>query len=362
MRFLQRPTAGINALAFSHPKVETVALSRTKKVLGDLIQARLAIGRSNGDIEVWNPNDGAWHQETVIYGARDRSIDALVWLTESDTFTPAGDFIPGRSRLYSTGYTSTVTEWDLENRRAKTHATGGHGDIWCIAAQPPRLDLHDAAAANRSRKLVVGTSDGTIALYTTEEGELRFERILARTPHNRIKIVCVAFQRWDVGIFGCSDSAMRAYNIRTGKLLRHMTLGADLEGGSKEVIVWDVKCLASGDIVSADSTGQVCIWDGKTRSQLQRIQSHKQDVLSLAVSADGSTIFSGGMDRRTAVYQRGDQKDGRWARIWHRRYHHHDVKMMASFENENMSVVVSGGELDRSSAKTNAPAVLTLST
>ncbi len=122
-----------------------------------------------------------------------------------------------------------------------------------------------------------------------------------------------------------------------------MTLGTDLSGGSKNIIVWSVKCLPNGDIVSGDSTGQVCIWDGKTYTQAQRIQSHSQDVLCLSVSADGSKIVSGGMDRKTAIYEPIAGQSGRWSKVFHRRYHQHDVKAMASFEGKGMSVVVSGG-------------------
>ena len=131
-----------------------------------------------------------------------------------------------------------------------------------------------------------------------------------------------------------------------GHLLRRMTLGSDLVGGAKDIIVWSVKCLPNGNIVSGDSTGQICIWDGKTYTQAQRIQSHKQDVLSLATSADGTAIMSGGMDRRTFLYKQASGAGQRWGKVWGRRYHDHDVKAMASFENGNVSVVVSGGEID----------------
>lgn len=339
-RFVPYPTSAINAVAFSSHQT-------TKKKSTSI--ARLAIGRANGDIEIWNPLGGQWHQEAILHGGRDRSIDGLVWVTEPDQTLPDGRVLAGKLRLFSIGYTSTVTEWDLEKRRPKKQATGMHKDIWCLGAQPfydsktSKKAKADPSATPPSAKLVAGTIDGSLALYSIEDGDLRFDRVLVKAASKKTRMVSMCFQSRNVVIVGCADSSIRAYDMRNGTLIRKMTLGSDLAGGAKEIIVWSVKCLEDGDIVSGDSTGQVCIWDGKTYTQAQRLKSHKQDVLSLAVSADGSTIVSGGMDRRTVLYRKTTGSSVRWASVWHRRYHSHDVKTMSSFEGAGISVVVSGG-------------------
>lgn len=337
-RFIRYPASAINAVAFTHSSLPSV--SGHKKHTQKHIQVRLAIGRANGDIEIWNPLQGAWHQELVISGGKDRSVDGLIWVTEPDEEMADGKVIHGKSRLFSIGYTTTITEWDLEKATAKRHASGQHGEIWCLGVQPAS---NKGAATPGSRKLVAGTVDGNLVLYSIEDGDLKFQRTLTRTPTKKTKFVSIAFQSHNVVVVGCSNSTICAYDIRNGTILRQMTLGTDLSGGSKNIIVWAVKCLPNGDIVSGDSTGQVCIWDGKTYTQAQRIQSHSQDVLCLSVSADGSKIVSGGMDRRTAIYEPIAGQTGRWAKVFHRRYHQHDVKAMASFESKGVSVVVSGG-------------------
>ncbi|KAI1870960.1 hypothetical protein JX265_006000 [Neoarthrinium moseri] len=336
-RFVPYPPSAINAVAFSYAHVTS------KKKAG---LARLAIGRSNGDIEIWNPLNGQWHQETILHGGKDRSIDGLVWVNEPDQVLHDGNVLVGKSRLFSIGYTSTVTEWDLEKRRPKKQASGMHGDIWCLAVQPfeiPGKKGQPPKMAESGRRLVAGTIDGSLALYSIDDGDLRFDRVLVKSTSKKTKMVSIAFQNRHIAVVGCSDSAIRVYDMRNGNLLRKMTLGSDLAGGTKEIIVWSVRCMNDGDIVSGDSTGQVCIWDGKTYSQAQRLQSHKQDVLSLAVSADGSTIVSGGMDKRSILYRKTSGSGSRWGKVWHRRYHSHDVKTMSSFEGAGMSVVVSGG-------------------
>ncbi|KAJ4393146.1 U3 small nucleolar RNA-associated protein [Gnomoniopsis smithogilvyi] len=332
-RFVPFPASPINTIAFSHPLLDTKR------------PARLAIGRANGDIEVWNPLNGNWFQETIIHGGRDRSVDSLVWVTGDDETLPDGSVMLGRSRLFSIGYTTTVTEWDLEKGRARKHASGQHGDIWCLGAQPApsKGPANGVATAAQPQRLVAGTIDGSIVLYSIDDDDLQFQRVLVKTAKQNIKMVSIAFQSRQVAVVGCSDSSIRVYDLRRGELLRKMTLGKDLIGGSKDIIVWSVKCLKNGDIVSGDSTGQIVIWDGKTYTQAQRIQGHKQDVLSLATSADGGSIISGGMDRRTSLYRPMARDSSRWQRVWHRKYHDHDVKAIASFEGQGMSVVVTGG-------------------
>ncbi|WXC54341.1 hypothetical protein SNK03_000343 [Fusarium graminearum] len=334
-RFVPYKPSAINAIAFSHPKTRSAQQ-------GNL--ARLAIGRANGDIEIWNPQNGSWNQELIMPGGKDRSVDGLVWVNEPDQDLGGGRVVVGKSRLFSIGYTSTVTEWDLETGRPKRHASGQHGDIWCMAAQPSGTDKVGLGVESQdSTKLVAGTIDGELVMYSIEDDDLRFQRVLLRSPTKKAQMVSITFQSRRVAIVGCSDSTIRAYDVTKGHMLRRMTLGADLGGGAKDIIVWSVKCLPNGNIVSGDSTGQVCLWDGKTYTQAQRIQSHKQDVLSLAISADGTSILSGGMDRRTILYKQNSGAGARWSKVWGRRYHDHDVKCMASFESGKISVVVSGG-------------------
>ncbi|CAK7268314.1 U3 small nucleolar RNA-associated protein [Sporothrix epigloea] len=357
-RFVPFKAAAINAVAFSHPHL--AADSKFSRGA----PARMAIGRANGDIEIWNPMNGTWLQETMIPGGQDRSVEGLTWIVGDDeeldnnnsnaSNNNSGNkgrpiISHGSLRLFSIGYTNTITEWDLEKGCAKRNASGQHGELWCLATQPK-------GAVATTQRLVGGTMDGCLALYATADDDLRFQR-LCRTPKKSVKIVSIAFQTRQLAVAGCSDGTIRVFDVRNGSILHAMTMGRDLlaerslsfsgnskkGGSSKDVIVWSVRCLPNGDIVSGDSTGQICIWDGTTYTQAQRIQSHTQDVLSLATSADGSSIVSGGMDRRVVLYREIAGQSSRWAKVWHRRYHQHDVKALAAFEAKGVSVVVAGG-------------------
>lgn len=338
-RFIPYPPSTINSVAFSKSYI-----AKDQKTA----PPRLAIGRANGDIEIWNPLKGSWLQETIIRGGLDRSIDGLVW-TQDPNEEVQGKTLIGKSRLFSIGYTTTVTEWDLENGRPLRQASGNHGDIWCIAAQPvvaPSTKEEDGTSASQwqGQNLIAGCTDGALVLYSTKDDDLQLQKVLVRPSAKKAKIISVVFQDRNIVVAGCTDSIIRIFDIRNGSLVRSMSLGSGIKGGPKEIIVWSVKILKDGTIVSGDSTGELKIWDGKTYTLRQRIKSHKQDVLSLATSHDGTAIFSGGMDRRTVIYKPVSKGKSRWAEVAHRRFHVHDVKTMASFEAPGMSVVVSGGK------------------
>lgn len=351
-RFVPYPASAINALAFSHPSP-----SAHEKELPETL--RLAIGRANGDIEIWNPLRGSWFQETILAGGRDRSIEGLCWTQDPDEEDDEGRRRPGKLRLFSIGYSTWVTEWDLVRGTPARHSDGNYGEIWCLAAQP-RLPSEDHAAhgkvtsnalldAPRAQDLVVGCADGAVVLLSTEDGDLRFRKLLARPAAKKARVLSVAFRNRTVVLAGCADSTIRVLDARTGQVIRNMSLGAGPVDGPRDILVWSVKTLPNGDVVSGDSTGEVRFWDGRTYSLLQRLKSHKADILDLEVSADGQTVVSCGMDRRTTFYQRtgGKEQSKRvtWGTVAHTRLHSHDVKTMAAFDSKSLSVIASGGML-----------------
>ena len=350
-RFIPYPSSSINALAFSHPSPSNAKFKPPPSL-------RLAVGRANGDIELWNPLDASWYQETIIRGGKERSIESLAWVQDPDEVDKSGYKKSGKLRLFSIGYSQVITEWDLAAGKPLRHSSGNGGETWCMAAQPkdaapPKLDSTSdeeqafLTAKAQTQCLAVGCADGSIVLLSTDDEDLRFNRILARPPKKGTRVLSLAFQDRHRIVAGHGDGTIRVYDIRGQQQVKNMSLGAGPQGGPKEILVWSVKSMSDGTIVAGDSTGTVSIWDSKTYTLNQRIKGHEIDILDLAVSADGHSIFSGGMDRRTVLYQKGGPLNGtdtaRWARISHNRFHGNDIKAMAIFESTRLSVVASGG-------------------
>ncbi|KAH8710182.1 WD40-repeat-containing domain protein [Phaeosphaeriaceae sp. PMI808] len=342
-RFVPYPSSAINALAFSHAEPEHGN--------HDPESLRLAIGRANGNIEIWNPKNGAGLQEKVFYGGKDRSVEGLAWTQEPDR-KDSNKLVPGRLRLFSIGYSSSVTEWDLATGLPVRHSNGNHSEVWCFAVQPRQKRITAGGLVEghtTHQKLVAGCADGTIVLLSTENDDLIFDRFVTRASNKKARALSITYKDSDIVLAGFADSTIRVFDTRNGTVLRNISLGSGPRGGPKEILVWKVKCLANGDFVSGDSTGEIRIYNGNNYSQTQRISGHEADILDLAVSRDGTGIFSAGMDRRTCFYSskksaaKVEGHKGKWRKVSHQRYHQHDVKALATYEGNRLNVVVSGG-------------------
>ena len=349
-RFVPYPASAINAVAFSHPATSFKGRAAPPPTL------RLALGRANGDIEIWDPAHGTWIQETILRGGADRSIEGLAWthdLDDADAEARAGGRRPkpARLRLFSIGYSTVVTEWDLARGRPLRHSTGGHGEIWCLAAQPRWRDTDVRAAmqtgdVRAEQALVVGCTDGALVVHATADGALTYAKTLPRPSAAKARPLSLAFQGRTRVLAGYSDGAVRLFDLTgRGTLLREMALGGSPKSKAGPTLVWTVRALDAGCVASGDSTGEVKIWDTKTATLLQRIQSHRADVLDLAVSADGDALMSAGIDRRTTVYRRDAKDRDRWVETSHRRVHRNDVKALAAYEARDFSIVISGGRV-----------------
>lgn len=332
-RFVRYPTSAISALAFT--RSNDAGYTKAPPLL------RLAIGRANGNVEIWNPQRGLWVQETIFVG-NGVSIDGLAWTQDPDETDAEGNTTAGQYRLFSIASSSSLTEWDLGTGRLKRESTGNFSEIWCMSAQPRR---HQSKEETQSQDLVAGCGDGALVLLSTEDDDLQFKRFLSRSSGNKARCICVTYQTQDRVVAGFVDNTIRIYDTRNGSMIRTMSLGVSAPGRPKNTLVWQVRCLPNGDIVSADSAGEVKFWDGKTYSLLQRIDAHESDCLDVAVSSDGRTVMSGGIDGRVAVHKMSTNAQGHktWSKASHRRIHNGEVKAMATFDSKGMSVVVSGG-------------------
>lgn len=338
-RFIPYPPHTITALAFSH------ASNPADKAPSEL---RLALGRDSGDVEIWNPHGGKWYQESILRGSASKTVDQLAWtqdfeIEDEGSVTTAR---PGKLRLFSTDGTAAITEWDVARGTKKRHAEGNVGDLWCFAAQPAYRLPKDGKVdgATPAQMLVGGCGDGSVVLLSTEDDDLRYLRLLAPSGKKE-KILSITWRDRNTVIAGYEDGMIKVFDVNERRVIRTMTLGKSPDGS--KCIVWALKCLPDGTIMSGDSSGELKVWDAKNFSCTQRLKTHQADILDIVSNAKGDLVFTVAVDRRTVAYksvtaQQG-RKSQRWTRLMHRRCHDHDVKCAAAYESKGMSFLVSGG-------------------
>ncbi|KAF8935978.1 U3 small nucleolar RNA-associated protein [Podila verticillata] len=338
-RFVDYTPSAINALTF--------APNTTKPVM--------ACGRANGDIEVWNPKN-EWTLEKTIPGGKNTSVEALAWahqtvLTEDEDFWDSErekqlaikKLIKTPPRLFSAGLNAVVTEWDLTTLKPKRSVDSHGGAVWCMATN------------HANTILAVGCEDGCVRLFDIADGELAFIRSFDK---QKTRILSLAWSQDDtIMITGSANSSIYKWNVELGRVQSRMTV--DRVSG-EDTLVWAVKFLSNGNIVSGDSLGHVKFWDGETTTMIQSFNSHGADVLCLAAARDGNTVFSSGVDRKCNQYKFVDQpaprKNGKngsingktemvtkWVLAGSRRFHSHDVRALALDDTRNVNTLVSGG-------------------
>ncbi|OZJ06653.1 hypothetical protein BZG36_00273 [Bifiguratus adelaidae] len=331
-RFVDYQPAAINALAFT-PRSSKPTL--------------LACGRSNGDVEIWNPKN-EWVLEKVIPGGENVSVEALVFthqtsLSNEDEFETVEEKETERKRLrsqpprlFSAGLNANIIEWNLDTLNVLRYADSHGGAIWCMAAN------------HANTVLAIGCDDGCVRLFDIADNELTFIKSFDKQNG---RILSLSWSHDDKMIVtGASDSSVRRWSVSEGRSLGRMTVDRVRR---EDTLVWAVTMLKDGTIVSGDSLGHVKFWDGRVGTMLQTFHAHDADVMCLTASAKGDIVFTSGVDRKIVQFRSVDAqrqgekqqkgKKSKWLISGNRKYHSHDVRAMALEEMRPVDTLVTGG-------------------
>ncbi|KAI8818219.1 quinon protein alcohol dehydrogenase-like superfamily [Fimicolochytrium jonesii] len=320
----------------------------------------VACARTNGDIELWNPRGKGWFLERTIPGSKSSPIEAVVWVhqnnavDDSDFDTPEErkaylkSLRQAQPRLISAGLDGRIVEWDTTTLKPHRVAEVGGGAIWC-------------AAPNTSHtRLAVGCEDGHVRVLDISDDQLVLHRLLEKSP---TRIMSIAWHpNGQFLVAGGADSSIRKIDVKTGRTVQRMTT-ATVPG--EETIVWDLKVLKDGTVVTGDSMGHVTYWDWQSGTASNSTRAHEADVLCLAVNKAGTKVWSSGVDRRVVQFSlvdsstqpSGEHKEKRkgskshdhrpgakhWILSGEKRYHSHDVRALALLEGRPHDALISGG-------------------
>lgn len=290
---------------------------------------RLAIGRSDGTIEIWNPHNSRskWFLENIIPGSKGTSIEGLVWSSNNDPSLPP--------RLFSIGGSTILTEWDLNTGIPLKNFDCNAGVIWSISIN----STHD--------KIALGCDEGSVVIVDISGGPgvIEHELILQRQKY-RVLSLCWIDNKLILG--GCSDGRIRCWSYENntenkGRLIQ--TLRID-KAKSETSLIWCLLYLPkSNQFVSGDSTGSIKIWDLKHLVLQQSFQVHEADVLCLTKDAQGEKFFSSGVDRKIYNFNltKISKNNSKWINTSNRLLHGNDVRTMNCYQSRNLDFLVSGG-------------------
>lgn len=82
-------------------------------------------------------------------------------------------------------------------------------------------------------------------------------------------------------------------------------------------------------VASADSMGNIKIWDSRTCTLRQSFNAHSADALSLCTNRKGDALFSAGLDNKLTMFcevKSDDSSEPHWILSQSRKFHTHDVR------------------------------------
>jgi len=121
-------------------------------------QSLLAVGRMNGEIEIWYTDSDDYNEWVAIKvhnvvvdspykkipAKKNTTVESILWIGET-----------GNERLFTAGLHGYITEWDLEKCIPKATSDSYGGAIWCLATNQNE-DLI-AAACQSGRAVLFDT-------------------------------------------------------------------------------------------------------------------------------------------------------------------------------------------------------------
>lgn len=281
-----RPTA-IDALALAPPSVP---------------EPRLALGRANGAIELWDTS--TWHARCVVPGCEQRSVRGFVWTRGEEEGAPW--------RLLSAGLHTEITEWDVATLEPLISVSSGGGAVWSVCASGDAL--------------FAVCDDGSVRVFSLAGGVGSLD-YKCRMQVGKERLLCATMPSKKCLFVGGSDSRITKWSVKTGTCDAKMQL--DKPDKRSETLVWCLESLGEGEVASGDSLGVVQIWDTVTCTALYRFSQHQADVLALAFSPSGALLASG-VDAKVSTFVRQMDAEERWVFVGADFNHTHDVRALAA--------------------------------
>ena len=218
--------------------------------------------------------------EATIYLWDSRTGAQLRALTGHDGgWTRSLAFSPDGSLLVSGGTDETVRVWDVASGTLRQTLRGHTGFVGGVVFSP---DGTRVASASR---------DGTVRLWDVASGtavaDFTFETPTSDDGVTRYWTTGLAFApNGETIAVGATNNSVYLIDAATGAVSR------ELLGHNNWVVIRGVIYTTDGRLLTAALDGTIRIWDAATGTEIAVLEQHRQSILGITVSADGTRMAS----------------------------------------------------------------------
>ncbi|GAA0411281.1 hypothetical protein Acor_15110 [Acrocarpospora corrugata] len=277
--------------------------------------SRLASAGTDGTVGLWDPRSRTRLASFAEHAELTGEVHA-----RAVAFSRDGRLLAATARVAAiTASEGTVAVWDLESRRPVFRRL--------------REKITDAMALSPDQtKIAIGVGGGAIEMWDLRDGSHRTltghreeVAVLAFSPDQRFLVSATGGNEkpfvWDVATgtkagtvpaehvhrlgFDSADGTLATGSAYFGVRFWRVTPGGVTSLSAlpeRSPYTWDMSAPAAGRIAVADEDGLITVWDVARRQPVATYQDRSRtEALSLALSADGSMLASGGFGRTIVV-------------------------------------------------------------
>ncbi|KAF3887841.1 MULTISPECIES: GNAT family N-acetyltransferase [Nostocales] len=165
--------------------------------------------------------------------------------------------------------------WDLKSKSLQQTLNVSSSKIQSLALSPD------------NQTLIVGTSIGTIQLWNYKLGIL--QEILSPTHLGEIQTLKISRNGQTLVSSSWKDASVKVWDLNRGQIQHTINTGVE---------VLSVAESPDGQTLYIGTLGAIKIWDLEHHALVQHLAAHSREVEVIAMSADGKLLVSGGIDRQ----------------------------------------------------------------
>lgn len=275
-------------------------------------QTLLAVGRDNGEIEIWATFEkGQFVIIRKLPGREDSTPRAILWVKEK------------QERLFSCSLNGSIVEWDLEAKIPKRTSEYYGGAIWNMCLYKDMI----ACACENGRVSLLNLNLEFITSFGPNSKD-KVPNVEHIKNYKGNRLLTVATKEDGSKIFTAGLNGVYCYDDQYQYQYR-----INIETG----IVWAILYLSDDTLVVGDSAGYLHFCDSKFGVILSSKKISDADILSISKNESNEVIACTGVDAKVSVLKKIQSN---WEISFEKRPTYHDTKSVLIFKNQ---YVISGG-------------------